>query len=84
MQQLFSMFSKDRQANVLLTRPGGQIDASFNGHMLIQAQFGGFSLMVTDGHTDGRTNERTDKPTDRDVRTHLEIRIEFRREYIYV
>ena len=37
--------------------------------------FGGFSLMLTDGHTDGRTHGRTDRPSYRDARTHLKILI---------
>ena len=51
--------------------PGGQIDASFMDEhmatMLIQAQiaaFGGFSLIVTDGHPDTQTYGRTDALTE--------------------
>ena len=39
--------------------------------LMILADFGVFSLMVTDGHTDGRTDIRTDRPSYRDARTHL-------------
>ena len=47
--------------------------------LMILADFGVFSLMLTDGHTDGRTygrtyghtDIRTDRPSYRDARTHL-------------
>ena len=43
--------------------------------LMILADFGVFSLMVTDGHTDIRTYGRTDRPSYRDARTHLKTRI---------
>ena len=39
--------------------------------LMILADFGGFSLMVTDGRTGIRTDIRMDRPSYRDARTHL-------------
>ena len=39
--------------------------------LMILANFGVFSFMITDGRTYGHTDIRTDRPSYRDAKTHL-------------
>ena len=41
--------------------------------LMIFANFGVFSLMVTDGRTNGHTDGRMDRPSYRDARAHLKM-----------